>query len=112
MQRTLYKQTLLRDIDVVNGTSGGGLGGGGKSSRTAVLNIVMQLRKVCNHPYLFEGVEDRSLDPLGEHLVEACGKLRLLDKLLAKLKSRGHRVLLFTQMTRLLDILEDFVLMR
>jgi hypothetical protein len=39
---------------------------------------VMQLRKCCNHPYLFEGVEDRTLDPLGEHLVENCGKLNMV----------------------------------
>jgi SWI/SNF-related matrix-associated actin-dependent regulator of chromatin subfamily A member 5 len=37
------------------------------------------------------------LDPLGEHLVANCGKLVLLDKLLKKLKERGHRVLVFSQ---------------
>lgn len=36
----------------------------------------------------------------------------LLDKLLKRLKERGHRVLLFTQMTRVLDILEDYLYMR
>lgn len=69
----------------------------------------MQLRKCCNHPYLFEGVEDRTLDPLGEHLIENCGKLNMVDKLLKKLKERGSRVLIFTQMTRILDILEDYM---
>ena len=77
--------------------------------QTAILNIVMQLRKCCNHPYLFEGVEDRTLDPLGEHLIENCGKLNMVDKLLKKLKERGSRVLIFTQMTRILDILEDYL---
>lgn len=72
----------------------------------------MQLRKCCGHPYLFEGVEDRTLDPLGEHLVENCGKLSMVDKLLARLKARDHRVLIFTQMTRVLDILEDYMVMR
>ena len=43
------------------------------------------------------GVEDRNLDPLGDHVVANCGKLVLLDKLLAKLKDRGHRVLVFSQ---------------
>jgi SWI/SNF-related matrix-associated actin-dependent regulator of chromatin subfamily A member 5 len=102
VQKQLYKQLLLRDIDSISG----------KGSRTAVLNIVMQLRKCCGHPYLFEGVEDRTLDPLGEHLVESCGKLTLLDKLLKRLKERDSRVLIFTQMTRVLDILEDFMHMR
>ena len=58
------------------------------------------------------GVEDRTLDPLGEHLVENCGKLSMVDKLLKRLYERGHRVLIFTQMTRVLDIMEDFMVMR
>lgn len=102
-QKKLYKDILIRDIDSLQGNSG---------SRTAILNIVMQLRKCAGHPYLFPGVEDRSLPPLGEHLVENCGKMVLLDKLLKRLKERGHRVLLFTQMTRILDIMEDYLVMR
>lgn len=47
-------------------------------------NILMQLRKVCNHPYLFEGVEPPGLDEYGEHVIEASGKLILVDKLLKK----------------------------
>ena len=109
-QKKLYKDILMRDVDVLQGKGTGGGGGGG--SRTAILNIVMQLRKCAGHPYLFPGVEDRTLPPLGEHLVENCGKLVLLDKLLLRLKELGHRVLLFTQMTRILDILEDYLVMR
>jgi Superfamily II DNA/RNA helicases, SNF2 family len=105
MQKKLYKDILLRDIDVLQGGNGGG-------SHTAILNIVMQLRKCAGHPYLFPGIEDRSLPPLGEHLVENCGKMVLLDKLLIRLREKGHRVLLFTQMTRILDILEDYLVMR
>lgn len=105
-QREVYRNCLLRDIDVVQSSSGVG------TQRTAVLNLAMQLRKCCNHPYLFPNVEDRSLPPLGEHLVEACGKLQLLDKLLARLKAGDHRVLIFSQMTRMLDILEDYMIMR
>jgi len=105
MQKQLYKKLLLRDLDSIVGKAG-------SSNRTAVLNIVMQLRKCCGHPYLFEGMEDRTLDPLGDHLVDNCGKLYMVDKLLTKLKERGSRVLIFTQMTRVLDILEDFMVMR
>ena len=105
MQKQLYKKLLLRDLDAFTGNNAG-------KNRTAVLNIVMQLRKCCGHPYLFEGVEDRSLDPLGEHLIENCGKLNIVSKLLKRLKERGSRVLIFTQMTRVLDILEDFMVMR
>eukprot|EP01038_Epipyxis_sp_PR26KG_P008238 gene8238-11148_t len=106
VQKNVYRQVLLRDIDAINGagnTSGNG-------SRTAILNIVMQLRKCCNHPYLFPGVEDRTLDPMGDHLYMNCGKMVLLDKLLMKMKQRGHRVLIFSQMTRMLDILEDYLI--
>jgi SWI/SNF-related matrix-associated actin-dependent regulator of chromatin subfamily A member 5 len=103
MQKKLYRDILIRDIDAVQGTSG---------NRTAILNIVMQLRKCAGHPYLFPGVEDRTLPPLGDHLVENCGKMVLLDKLLKRLHQRGHRVLLFTQMTRILDIMEDYLVMR
>jgi SWI/SNF-related matrix-associated actin-dependent regulator of chromatin subfamily A member 5 len=105
VQKILYKKLLLRDLDNIAGVNSG-------KNRTAVLNIVMQLRKCCGHPYLFEGVEDRAMDPLGEHLVENCGKLFMVDKLLKKLKERGSRILIFTQMTRILDILEDYMVMR
>lgn len=107
LQKQLYKKLLLRDLDTFTGQ-----GAGNSKNKTAVLNIVMQLRKCCGHPYLFEGVEDRTLDPLGEHLVNNCGKLNMVDKLLKRLKERGSRVLIFTQMTRVLDILEDFMVMR
>ena len=47
-------------------------------------NILMQLRKVCNHPYLFEGIEEEGQEVFGEHLVTNCGKMIFLDKLLQK----------------------------
>ena len=104
MQKTLYRQILLRDIDMINSTNTKDT----SNSRTAILNIVMQLRKCCNHPYLFPNVEDRTLDPLADHLYLNCGKMTLVHKLLKKMKERGHRVLMFSQMTRMIDILEDY----
>lgn len=53
-------------------------------------NILMQLRKVCNHPYLFDGVEPEGADEYGEHIVQASGKLMLVDKLLNKAISQGE----------------------
>lgn len=103
MQLDLYKDFLKKDVDAINGKGG---------DRVRLLNILMQLRKCCNHPYLFDGVEDRGLDPFGEHLVSNCGKLSLLDRLLPRLKNDNHRVLIFSQMTRVLDILEDYCTMR
>lgn len=103
MQLELYRNLLKKDIDAINGKGG---------DRVRLLNILMQLRKCANHPYLFEGVEDRSLDAFGEHLIQNCAKLALLDKLLPRLNEGGHRVLIFSQMTRVLDILEDYCTMR
>jgi SWI/SNF-related matrix-associated actin-dependent regulator of chromatin subfamily A member 5 len=77
------------------------------------LNLLMQLRKVCCHPYLFPNVEPNGAPPVGEHLVTASEKLRILDKILAKLhKEGGHKVLIFSQMTSILDILEDYCHLR
>jgi len=82
--------------------------GDGQGANTSTFIIPL----AAGHPYLFPGVEDRSLPPLGEHLVENCGKMVLLDKLLRRLQEKGHRVLLFTQMTRILDLMEDYLVMR
>jgi SNF2 family DNA or RNA helicase len=49
------------------------------------MNVLMQLRKACNHPYLFEGIEEEGLPVLGEHLIHTSGKMSVLDKLLMKL---------------------------
>ena len=75
----------------------------------SLLNIVMELKKCCNHPFLFESAEfgygaDGSSGPL-ERSIMASGKLALLDKLLVRLKADGHRVLIFGQMVRMLDLL-------
>ncbi|KAH0785640.1 Type III restriction enzyme, res subunit family protein [Histomonas meleagridis] len=77
-------------------------------------NLAMQLRKVCNHPFLLPGVEDEIIknkpdeDP-NEIMIESCGKLIFIDKLLAKLKQNNTKVLIFSQMVRVLDIIEDFL---
>eukprot|EP01135_Chromosphaera_perkinsii_P010814 Nk52_evm9s2241 gene=Nk52_evmTU9s2241 len=72
-------------------------------------NILMDLRKCCNHPYLL----DYPLDACGDYLMneELCkcsGKLLILDRMLPALKERGHKVLIFSQMTKMLDILQDY----
>lgn len=104
MQRDQYKNILKRDMDALYQSSGAAL----TANKSRLMNLVMQLRKCCNHPYLFEGVEDKSLPPFGDHLVTNCGKMMVLDKLLLRCKQEGSRVLIFSQMTRVLDILEDY----
>lgn len=81
-----------------------GLESGIKSK--SLQNLSMQLRKCCNHPYLFVG--DYNMWQK-EQIVRASGKFELLDRLLPKLQRSGHRVLLFSQMTRLIDILEIYL---
>lgn len=106
MQVKWYQKILEKDIDAVNGA------GGKKESKTRLLNIVMQLRKCCNHPYLFEGAEPGPPYTTDEHLIFNAGKLSVLDRLLKRLESQGSRVLIFSQMSRLLDILEDYCVFR
>ncbi|GAB7358819.1 hypothetical protein MBLNU230_g4043t1 [Neophaeotheca triangularis] len=106
MQVKWYKQILEKDIDAVNGASGN------KESKTRLLNIVMQLRKCCNHPYLFDGAEPGPPFTTDEHLVDNAAKMVMLDKLLRRMKAQGSRVLIFSQMSRVLDILEDYSFMR
>ena len=74
-------------------------------------NVLMQLRKCCNHPYLFEWpVDGAGNEVVDEILCEASGKMQLLDRILTQLKKEGgHQSLIFSQMTRMLDILEDYL---
>lgn len=110
MQKKYYKWILTRDVNkLTKGTGGWGLRRGG--NRASLANVIMELRKCCNHPYLFDGAEPEFDGQfiMGEHIVENSGKLALLDKLLAKLHKEGHKVLLFSQMTRMLDIVQDYM---
>ncbi|KAI0814754.1 SNF2 family DNA-dependent ATPase [Irpex lacteus] len=106
MQRKWYRSVLEKDIDAVNGLTGR------KEGKTRLMNMVMQLRKVTCHPYLFDGAEPGPPYTTDEHLVENCGKMVVLDKLLKSRKAKGSRVLIFSQMSRMLDILEDYCLFR
>ncbi|XP_048855150.1 chromodomain-helicase-DNA-binding protein 1-like isoform X2 [Brienomyrus brachyistius] len=99
LQKKYYRAILMRDLDAFEDEQG---------NKTRLQNILMHLRKCVSHPYLFDGVEPEPFE-MGEHLVEASGKLHLLDRMLESLHQGGHRVLLFSQFTRLLDILQDYM---
>ena len=89
-----------------------------------LMNTMMELRKCCIHPYLLNGAEEQIQDDYRSRkndfddqeglyfqaLINSSGKMVLLDKLLPKLKSNGHRVLIFSQMVKMLDILEDYLI--
>ncbi|XP_050533730.1 chromatin-remodeling complex ATPase chain Iswi-like [Daktulosphaira vitifoliae] len=101
LQREWYTKVLMKDIDIVNGA--------GKVEKMRLQNILMQLRKCSNHPYLFDGAEPGPPYTTDEHIVNNCGKMVVFDKLLKALKDQGSRVLVFSQMTRMMDILEDYM---
>lgn len=86
-----------------------------------LMNTMMELRKCCIHPYLLNGAEEQiqydsrttsgeDPDAYYKNLILSAGKMVLIDKLLPKLKANGHRVLIFSQMVRCLDILEDYLI--
>ncbi|XP_035862056.1 chromodomain-helicase-DNA-binding protein 4 isoform X2 [Sander lucioperca] len=106
MQKKYYKFILTRNFEALN-TRGGG-------NQVSLLNVVMDLKKCCNHPYLFPAaaMEAPKLPNgmyEGNALTKSSGKLTLLQKMMTKLKEGGHRVLVFSQMTKMLDLLEDFL---
>jgi chromodomain-helicase-DNA-binding protein 1 len=84
------------------------------NNNISLLNIAMELKKAANHPYLFDGAEVRTdvSDDTLKGLVMNSGKMVLLDKLLVRLRQDGHRVLIFSQMVRMLDILSDYMSLR
>ena len=81
---TRYTRILMKDIDILNSA--------GKMDKMRLLNILMQLRKCCNHPYLFDGAEPGPPYTTDMHLVTNSGKMVVLDKLLPKLKEQGTSV--------------------
>ncbi|KAF5752968.1 DECREASED DNA METHYLATION 1 family protein [Tripterygium wilfordii] len=81
----------------------------GRGMKGKLNNLMIQLRKNCNHPDLLESAFDGSyFYPPVEQIVEQCGKFRLLERLLTKLFARRHKVLIFSQWTKILDIMEYY----
>lgn len=107
VQAEYYRALLTKNYQLLRQVSGGKAGG----QQQSMLNIMMQLRKVCNHPYLLAGSEPEggSSKFLQDMRIKASAKLTLLHSMLQILKKAGHRVLIFSQMTKLLDILEDYL---
>uniref|UniRef100_A0A8D0G3W7 Chromodomain helicase DNA binding protein 1 like n=1 Tax=Strix occidentalis caurina TaxID=311401 RepID=A0A8D0G3W7_STROC len=73
LQRKYYKAILTKDLDAFESETG---------RKVTLQNVLIQLRKCVAHPYLFNGVEPEPFE-IGDHIVEASGKLCLLDKLLS-----------------------------
>eukprot|EP00629_Pelagomonadales_sp_RCC1024_P008295 CAMPEP_0119265862 /NCGR_PEP_ID=MMETSP1329-20130426/4537_1 /TAXON_ID=114041 /ORGANISM="Genus nov. species nov., Strain RCC1024" /LENGTH=727 /DNA_ID=CAMNT_0007265719 /DNA_START=74 /DNA_END=2257 /DNA_ORIENTATION=+ len=103
---TLLLEHKLRDSLVASGIPATG-------REVSEQNMLMNQRKNANHPFLFGEPRDAHGQFIGEAnpmtLVNASGKFRLLNRLLPELKANGHKVLLFSQMTELLNIIEDYL---
>ena len=124
-QKTFYRAIYDHNRDFfVHGyiRSGNGVSRvSGNSRGPRLVSMEMQFRKCCNHPYMLEGVEEMESEELKKAegvefkdltkhpLVQSSGKMVLLHKLLGKLKAEGHRVLIFSQFTTMLDLLERYL---
>jgi len=122
IQKTYYKAIYEKNTSFL-------FKGSKPSNAPSLMNVMMELRKCCNHPFLIKGVEERIMadaasleksdqldDPilqwqrlLADQLVQSSGKMVLLMKLLPKLQSGGHKVLIFSQMVKVLDLLEELL---
>ncbi|XP_030644695.1 putative global transcription activator SNF2L2 isoform X2 [Chanos chanos] len=113
IQRVLYRHMQGKGILLTDGSEKDKKGKGGAKT---LMNTIMQLKKICNHPYMFQHIEESFAEHLGypngiingPDLYRASGKFELLDRILPKLQATHHRVLLFCQMTSLMTIMEDY----
>lgn len=108
LQYILYQQMLKHNALFVGSQT---TGTNNKSGIKGLNNKIMQLRKICNHPFVFEEVEDvlNSTRLTNDLLWRTSGKFELLDRVLPKFKASGHKVLIFFQMTSVMNIFEDFL---
>lgn len=112
LQKKLYKSILAKNPELIRHIIGASKKSLGKTERTSLNNILMQLRKCLCHPFVYsQTIEERTTNPVAAHrnLVEASSKLQLLEIMLPKLQERGHRVLIFSQFLNMLDVVEDFL---
>lgn len=135
IQKQYYVAILQRNLSFLTQNT--------KGSMPKLMNIQMELRKTCNHPYLISGVEENEMETLEENLnseksalessprtksrqtmradkkefearrmdqciIPSSGKMVLLDKLLPKLRKEGHKVLIFSQMVRMINMIEEY----
>ncbi|XP_034021847.1 chromodomain-helicase-DNA-binding protein 6 [Thalassophryne amazonica] len=117
IQKKYYRAILEKNFSFLSK-------GANQHNMPNLINTMMELRKCCNHPYLITGAEEKILESFKKShspdahdfqlqaMIQAAGKLVLIDKLLPKLLTGGHKVLVFSQMVRCLDILEDYLIQR
>ncbi|KAL7072398.1 hypothetical protein ACQ4LE_008943 [Meloidogyne hapla] len=106
LQKKYYRNILTRNFEALSVNNG--------RSQMALLNIIMELKKCANHPFLFpkasmEAPKRANGSYDGESMIKNSGKCILLQKMLKRLKEQDHRILIFSQMTKMLDILEEML---
>lgn len=107
IQLEYYKNILTKNYAALND--------GANGQKQSLLNIMMELKKASNHPFMFPPAEARALEGCSRRedvlraMITSSGKMMLLDQLLAKLKRDGHRVLIFSQMVKMLDLLGEYM---
>ena len=94
-----YTKILMKDIDILNAA--------GKTDKMRLLNVLMQLRKCCNHPYLCDGAEPGTPYTTDIHLSVNSGKMAVLDKLLPKMKAQGEWSVLVSHIRMLSAVLYE-----
>ena len=114
IQKKFYRAILERNFSFL-------AKGSGYANLPNLMNTMMELRKCCNHPFLIKGARDKissdyviPQEPEKQThlsgLIESSGKMVLIDKLLPKLKDGGHKVLVFSQMIKVLDLIQEYLI--
>eukprot|EP01117_Protostelium_nocturnum_P000340 TRINITY_DN103_c0_g4_i4.p1 TRINITY_DN103_c0_g4~~TRINITY_DN103_c0_g4_i4.p1 ORF type:complete len:1548 (-),score=441.14 TRINITY_DN103_c0_g4_i4:36-4301(-) len=100
MQKKIYKNIVEKKTVALAESSKG-------RKKLGFTNTLVQLQKLCNHPYLFQDSYNVNND-----LIRVSGKFDVLDRILPKLRKAGHRILIFNQMTQIMNIMEDYFAMK
>lgn len=105
---TTVKGEQIEEIDCTVATGGTTMN---DSEWRKLMNLLLQLRKICNHTYLLPHIAPDPYE-VTEDIVKGSGKLLMLDRMLPMLRADGHRCLIFSQFTSMLDLLEDYCELR
>lgn len=105
--REILARQIQREKD-----SGNEVGAVRNSAWQKLMNLLMQLRKVCNHPYQIPNAEPEPFE-LGDHIIRASGKFMVLEKLVEELVVKQRKkILIFSGFTKMLDLVEEFLSIR
>ena len=109
LQKTIYKTVYEKN----KGTLQRGLG---LQYVSMMNNLEIQLRKCCNHPFLIQDIKDHLIadcvnyEKYFEKLLSSSGKMILLDKMVQKYKLENKKILIFSQFTEMLKIMEEYLI--